>query len=89
MAMDMDSLSSKESAVNPSNTLDKKKSVIMNVRNHEAEFIDVPSENDVGAAFCLAQSGKGVAVGVAGKVVAVGNDIVGPDPLSSCLEAGG
>ena len=87
--VDVDALPAEKRAVDATDSLDEKKTIFIEVRDHEAQFVDVPGQHDVRSFALLAQPREGVAVGIGGEFVAVRFDVIRPHPLCTRLEAGG
>ena len=87
--MHVDALSAEKRAVDPADSLDKEESVFVDVRNHEAELVDVAGKDDVRFFVRLAQPREGVAISIRAEFVAVRLDVVRPDALAAGFESGG
>ena len=75
--------------VDTADALDEKKSIVIDVRDHEAELVDVPGENNVRLFVCRAQTCEGIAIGIGREFVAMWFDVFGPDALGAGFESGG
>ena len=87
--VDVDALAAEKGAVDAADALHEDKSVFIDVRHHEAEFVDVSGQHDVRAFAGRTEAGEGVAVGVGREFVAVRCDVISPDALGAGLEPGG
>ena len=87
--VDVDALPAEKRAVDAADSLDEKKTILIEVRDHEAQFIDVPGQHNVRSFALLAQPRESIAVSIGGQLVAVRFDVIRPHPLSPRLEPGG
>jgi hypothetical protein len=85
----MDTLSAEKRAVDATDALDKKKSIVIDVRDHEAQLVDVSGENNVQLFVRSAETREGIAIGIGRKFVAMRFHVFGPDALGAGFEAGG
>jgi hypothetical protein len=88
-AVDVDALTSEKRAVDTADSLDEKKTILIEVRDHKAKLVDMTGQHDMRPFLRPAQPGKGVPVSVGRELVAMRFDVVRPHALRTRLEAGG
>lgn len=86
--VDVNALSAEEGAVDAADALDKQEPVFVDVRDHEAKFVDVAGKDNVRLFVRIPQTSECVAVGIGGEFVAVRFYVVGEDALRAGFESG-
>jgi hypothetical protein len=82
-------LTAKERPVYASYALNEKEAVLVDMRNHETEFVDMPGKDDMRPMFRVAKAREGIAVGVTAELVAMRLNVFCPNALGIRFESGG